>query len=118
MRVITGTAITARGASNTHLSVDFGTFAMTAEQGVLLDPLTNRRVSPGFVRFEDDPDGTRNEWPATVSWGIDSFGRATELAAEGTSPAGAKFRMQTTGERETGEARRSKWIDGTVTILD
>lgn len=117
MRIIQGTAITARGASNTHLSVDFGTFAVTAESGVLEDPVTERRVSPGFVRLEDNPDGTRNEWPATVSWGLDGLGRATEVGAEGTNPNGEPFTMRTTGERETGEARRSKWLDGTLTVI-
>lgn len=118
MTTITGTCITNRGASLTHLSVDFGTFAVTAEFGTLIDPKTGRRVSPGFVRLADNPDGSRNEWPATVSWGIDSFNRATQVAGTGTSPNGAPFRMETTAERENNDPRRSKSMDGGVTILD
>lgn len=117
MTTITGTAITARGASLTHLSLDHGTFSVTAEFGVLLDPKTGRRVSPGFMRLPDNPDGSRNEWPCTVSWGIDSFNRATTLAATGTNPLGQPFRYESGAETETGEARRSKYIEGTLVIL-
>jgi hypothetical protein len=113
MEVITGTTETFRGATAGGLSLDFGNFSVTSDNGVLQDPATERYVGRGFLRLPDLNDGTRREYPMVTSWRLDAQG-VTEAYGTGELPDGRKFAWGTSNERIVSMVR--KRIDGEVVI--